>query len=142
MAGPALTGTDVTMRFVIEAPVAGVMHSLQAKNGHPVQWRVSEDGADLAFDFTIRVAPGPRFLGEQVRSEGKVRRFVYVAVGKQAGDAASPWSRRMKIDIHDIPAALLESALSGKTLVATIPGTAEDGTPSCATVRPRSWSIV
>jgi len=122
-------------------PWAGVVHSLQDKKNHPIDSKLSGDGADLIFDFGIRVAPGPRFLGEHVRSEGPERRFVYICVGKSAGDPSSCWSRRMKIDIHDVPAALLEQALKGQTLVASIPGTATDGTPSCATVRPRSWSV-
>lgn len=142
MAGPALSGTEVLMRFVIEAPVAGVMHSQQDKKNHCVDPRRAVAGADLIFDFTIRVAPGPRFLGERVRREGPTRRFVYICVGKPAGDPSSRWSRRMKIDIHDLPRALLDAALAGRRLAATLPGTAADGTPSCATVRPRSWSII
>jgi len=143
MAGPALSvGTAIAMRFIVEAPVAGVLHSLQDKKNHCVDPQRAVAGADLIFDFSIRVAPGPRFLGEHVRSEGPTRRFVYICVGKPAGDPACCWSRRMKIDIHDVPEALLEGALGGKRLVASIPGTASDGTPSCATVRPRSWSIV
>ena len=143
MAGAALkTGTAIAMRFIIEAPVAGVLHSLQDKKNHCVDPQRAVAGADLAFDFSIRIAPGPRFLGEHVRSEGPVRRFVYICVGKPAGDPACCWSRRMKIDIHDLPEALVEAALAGKRLVASIPGTAPDGTPSCATVRPRSWTFL
>ena len=63
--------------------------------------------------------------------------FIYIAIGKQAGDAASPWSRRMKIDIHTITQSLLDQALAGKVLEATIPGTGKDGTPACATVAAR-----
>ncbi len=142
MADSALKTSVVAMRFVIEAPVADVLHSLQDKKNHCIDPQRAVAGTDLVFDFSIRVAPGPRFLGEHVRSEGPVRRFVYICVGKPAGDPTSCWSRRMKIDIHDVPAALLERALKGETLVAFIPGTAADGTPSCATVRPRSWSII
>lgn len=141
MAGPALTAvTAIAMRFIVGAPAAGVVHSLQDKKNHPIDPQRAIPGADLIFDFTIRVAPGPRFLGEHVRREGPTRRFVYICVGKHAGDPSSCWGRRMKIDIHDVPPALLERALKGETLVASIPGTATDGTPSCATVRPRSWS--
>ena len=88
------------------------------------------------FDFPIRVAPGPRFLGDQVRREGPQRRFVYVRIGDLAGDASSPWSRRMKIDIHDIDQALLDRATAGEGVVEiVINGTGKDGTPACATVR-------
>ena len=45
-------------------------------------------------------------------------------VGTAAGQRLSPWTRRMKIDIHDVDAALLERATAGETLQATIDGTA------------------
>jgi hypothetical protein len=96
----------------------------------------------LSFDVPVHVAPGPRFLGEFVRSEGPARRFIYIAIGGQAGDASSPWSRRAKIDIHDLPAGLLEKALAGSVLEAHLPGRAKDGSPACATLHPLgSWKV-
>lgn len=133
--------TEIQVRLLIEAPVAGVAHSLQDKKSRPVQPKRSEDGESLAFDFPIRIGPGPKFYGEQVRSEGPVRRFVYIAVGTQAGDHLSPWSRRMKIDIHDIPQPLLDGAADGKRLTGTVNGTAADGSPACATVRVETWCL-
>ena len=127
----------VRMRIVIEQPVPGVLHSLQAKDGHPLDPKRSTAGEPLAFDFPIRVAPGPKFFGDQVRREGPVRRFVYIRVGQSAGDLASPWSRRMKIDIHDIEQTMLDRAAANDQVIAiTINGTGKDGTPACATVRP------
>ncbi|WP_421996891.1 DUF5990 family protein [Reyranella sp.] len=129
--------TEITFRIVIEQPVAGVLHSLQAKDGGPLDPKGSDGGEPLVFDFPVRVGPGPKFLGDQVRREGPVRRFVYIRIGQLAGDAASPWSRRMKIDIHDIGQDLLDRAGRGTGVIETrINGTGEDGTPACATVRP------
>jgi hypothetical protein len=125
------------MCIVIESPVAGVWHSSQSKDGHPLDPKVSKSGEPLAFDFPIRVAPGPRFFGDQVRREGPVRRFVYIRVGQSAGDRASPWSRRMKIDIHDIGQDLLDRAVAtGRAIEISVNGTAKDGSPVCATVKP------
>ena len=98
----------------------------------------------MAFDFPLRVArtaEGARFFGRQVRREGPVRRFVYVRIGTAAGDPASPWTRRMKIDIHDIDAALLDAAIAGGVLEGTINGTLPDGSPACATIRPVRWRV-
>ena len=131
------------MRIVIEAPVPGVLHSLQSKDGHPLDPKVSKSGEPLAFDFSVRVAPGPKFFGDQVRREGPERRFVYIRIGQSAGDCASPWSRRMKIDIHDIDPGLLAEAAAGKGVIEiTVDGTAKDGTPACATVRPAGRRLV
>jgi hypothetical protein len=127
---------EIPLRIVIENPVSGVLHSLQAKDGHPLDAKRSKAGEPLAFDLPIRVAPGPKFFGDQVRREGPERRFVYIRIGQSAGDLSSPWSRRMKIDIHDIDQALLDRAAAGQGVVeTTVDGTAKDGTPACATVR-------
>lgn len=128
--------TPIRLRIRIEQPVLGVLHSLQAGDDRPLDPKCSHHGEALSFDYVIRVAPGPRFLGEQVRREGPLRRFVYIRIGALAGDAASPWSRRMKIDIHDMPPDLLSGALDGSIIETTVHGTLKDGSPSCATVRP------
>lgn len=89
------------------------------------------------------MAPGPRFLGDQIRSEGPVRRFVYVRIGDLAGDAASAWSRRIKIDIHDIEAQLIAQAADGGMIIETaIEGTGKDGSPTCGTARPLRRGLV
>jgi Family of unknown function (DUF5990) len=140
---PRADRTEIHMRLVIESPVPGVAHSLQDKKNQPVDAKVSIAGKPLAFSFSIQVAAGPKFYGEHVRSEGPDRRFVYIAIGQQAGQTESCWSRRMKIDIHTIPQAALDRAAKGKVLEAVIPGTGRDGTPACATIAPlRSWRAV
>lgn len=136
--GPASAEFRTTVRLVIEHPVPGVLHSLQQDDA-PLDPQRSAAGEPLVFTFPLRIAPGPRFLGPQVRREGKERRFVYVRVGTSAGDHGSPWNRRMKIDIHDVDPALLGQAAAGATLVAMVDGTGKDGTPACATVRPVRW---
>ena len=128
---------EVAARIVVELPVAGVLHSLQAKDGHPLDPKTSNGGEALSFDFPLRVGPGPKFFGDQVRPEGPQRRFVYIRVGQAAGQLGSPWSRRMKIDIHDTEQALLDRAIAGEGILEfAVSGTAPDGTPACATVRP------
>jgi hypothetical protein len=132
--------SEIRVRLVIENPVPGVLHSLQEGDHAPLDPKRSKAGEPLEFEFLLRIAPGPKFFGPQVRREGPVRRFVYVRVGTLAGDAASPWTRRMKIDIHDIDQALLDRALAGAHLEARINGTAKDGSPACATIRPVGWT--
>ena len=58
----------------------------------------------------------------------------------QAGGHDLRWSRRMKVDVHDIPQPLLDGAVAGKRLVGRVTGTGKDGTPACATV-PVSWRL-
>jgi hypothetical protein len=133
---------EIRARLVIEQPVPGVLHSLQEGDDTPLDPKRSQAGEPLSFDFPLRVGPGPKFFGPQVRREGPVRRFVYVRIGTAAGDRASPWTRRMKIDIHDIDPALLDAAVAGGVLEGTINGTAKDGSPACATIRPVNWRVI
>jgi hypothetical protein len=135
--------TVVNFRIVIEQPVIGVVHSLQAKDESPLDPKWSRGGEPLVFDFPVRIGPGPKFFGNQVRREGPVRRFVYIRVGQLAGDPSSPWSRRIKIDIHDIGEDLLDLAAKSHRVIETvITGTAKDGTPTCATARPTARRLV
>jgi hypothetical protein len=133
-------GQPITLRLTIIDPVPGVTYSLQDKTGKPVEPRLATH-APLSFDVPVRRA-GARFLGPLVRSEGPARRFVYIAIGAQAGDTASGFGRRAKIDIHDIPSALLDRALGGAVLEARLPGRDKNGDPACATVRPlEGWRL-
>lgn len=135
------TDQRITLRLTIGDPVPGVSYSLQNKKSEPVGMAVAGD-RPLSFDVPVSFAPGPRFFGEFVRREGPTRRFVYIAIGGQAGDSSSLWSRRAKIDIHDLPAELLEKALAGGVVEAVLPGRAKDGSPACATLRPLgSWRM-
>ncbi|MEC3909717.1 DUF5990 family protein [Sphingobium sp. CR2-8] len=93
--------------------------------------------------FPFASAPGPKFFGDDVRSEGPTRRFVYICIGQSVGDAASPWSRRMKIDIHDIDPDLPDRAASeGCVLETSMTGTGADGTAACATLRPVARRLI
>lgn len=131
----------LAFRIVVEGPVSGVAHSLQSKDGSPRDAKVSHKGESLVFDFPVRVNLGPKVTGDQIRREGKERRFVYVRIGQLAGDEKSPWSRRMKVDIHDIARDLLECAAApGDAVEIAVPGTGKDGTPACATV-PRATRL-
>lgn len=132
----------VAIRIVVENPVAGVLHSLQSRDGGPLDPKRSTAGEPLTFEFQIRIGPGPKFFGDQVKREGKERRFVYLRIGQAAGDASSPWSRRMKIDIHDIDKDLLERAIARQGVVElTIDGRGRDGSPACATVRRKGLAL-
>ena len=121
----------VTLRLIIDDPVPGVRYSLQ-KDDMPFEPRTAGEGP-LVFEVPITLQPDGRMTGPFVRREGPVRRFVYIRIGTSAGDHAAAWSRRAKIDIHDIPGALL---VPNARLEVHLPGRGKDGSPACATVRP------
>ena len=129
-----MADTSITLRLTIADPVPGVRYSLQ-KDDVPFE-PVTAGDAPLSFDVPIRLSADNRVLGPSRRTKGPQRRFVYIRIGTSAGDHASPWSRRAKIDIHDIPPLLLDRAREGQTLEVVLPGRGKDGSPACATVRP------
>lgn len=128
-----MADTPITLRLTIADPVPGVRYSLQQDDA-PFQ-PVTATEARLSFDVPVRLSDDDRFLGPFVRREGPQRRFVYIRIGTSAGDHSSPWTRRAKVDIHDIPAALLGQARAGRVLEIILPGRGKDGSPACATVR-------
>lgn len=127
----------VTLRLIIDDPVPGVRYSLQ-KDDLPFDPCTAGDGP-ISFEAAVTLQPDGRLTGPFVRREGPQRRFIYIRIGTSAGDPASCWSRRAKIDIHDIPSALL---VPDAVLEVHLPGRGKDGSPACATVHPvRSWCI-
>lgn len=131
----------ITLRLTTADPVPGVAYSLQDKANAPVDPRIAGDGP-ISFDVPVTLSDDGRLTGPFVRREGPSRRFVYIAIGASAGQH-SEWSRRAKIDVHDIPADLLALAREGRTLEMILPGRARDGGPACATVRPlQPWTAV
>ena len=136
-----MADTPIILRLTLADPVPGVRYSLQ-KDDAPFEPVTAAD-APLSFDVPVRLSADNRFLGPFVRREGPLRRFVYVRIGTSAGDHASCWSRRAKIDIHDIPPDLLTQARAGRTVEIVLPGRGKDGSPACATVRPIvAWRVL
>lgn len=136
-----MPGQTITLRLTIQDPIPGLAYNLQDRANAPVDARLSGE-APLSFDVPVTLNDDDRLSGGFVRREGPTRRFVYIAVASHPGDA-SAWSRRAKIDVHDIPADLLTQARQGRVLEARLPGRARDGGPVCATVRPlEPWRAV
>lgn len=135
--------SEVTLKLSVIDPPKGVMHSLQDKDSTPVDVRVSA-GKTLLFEIPVRLEQGKsgwRFLGDFVRTEGKTRRFVYVATGGQAGQAHTEITRRAKVDLPEPTAAMIKAAQAGGlVLAAAYPGTDAKGGPTCATVK-TDWKI-
>lgn len=136
-----MVDTPITLRLTIADPVPDVRYSLQEDDA-PHDPATARD-APLSFDVPVRLSGDNRLLGPFVRREGPDRRFVYIRIGRSAGDCASLWTRRAKVDIHDIGPALLDQARAGRVLEVILPGRGKDGSPACATIRPiHPWRAV
>ena len=147
----ASSQAEVPLRITLVAPPSGVTFCLQRGRDELIDARRST-GADLSFDFTVRVRPASGkdpmvFLGPFTQGPPATR-FVYVNSGTMAGESASAtaWTRRAKIPLAGITASMVEMALAkrGYRIEARIQGTAGDGGPACATCRPLGdgWSVI
>ena len=134
---------DVQIRLVLVDPPAGVDYGIQRGSGHDYEsvFVHQPKRGDVVFDFAVTVADNrkdglPNFLGPFTQGP-PAGRFIYVDVGRCAGQVNTPWSRRMKVPLKEIAWPLIRKAISspGARLVARIPGTAKDGGPNCATVK-------
>ncbi|MGH7150201.1 MAG: DUF5990 family protein, partial [Planctomycetota bacterium] len=80
------------MRIVVVRPPRDVLFGIQGRPNELLKQARSR-GGDLAFDFELRVPPGPsdrspRLLGAAAQGPPATR-FVYVCSGTYAGDAGS-----------------------------------------------------
>jgi hypothetical protein len=136
-------GSNVTLKLSVVKPPEGVAHSLQGKDGEIVDACIST-GKTIVFKVPVRLEEGKtgwRFLGDFVRTEGKTRRFIYVGIGKHAGQPDTCWDRRAKVDLPDVTQAMIDVARSGKVVLeGSYDGTDGKGEPACATVKV-AWAM-
>jgi hypothetical protein len=139
----------LALRIMVEQPLAGVALALQHGKDTLEPPTVSSP-ALVMFDLVVRLgapqADGrPRFLGPYAQGPAAAR-FVYVCVGRRAGQADTPWDRRAKVPLGGITPAQVKAVLAvpGKRLAVRFPGRGADGGPTCATVRlaPNAWQLV
>lgn len=136
--------TEVPLRIVLVAPPVGVDFGIQQGKGNDYSTILTQrsNDTDLKFEFTLTVKDGadgelPNFLGPL--SQGPAAgRFVYIDIGKSAGQIDSCWQRRIKVPLGGITWELIRKATANSKLIleARLPGTGKDGGPSCATVHP------
>ena len=144
------SAAEVPIRITLVDPPLGVDFGIQEGKGNvykTVGIQRSKAG-NLQLESTIMAkdykADGlPNFVGPIIQGPPKGR-FIYINVGKSAGQFDSCWRRRIKIPLDGITWEMIDLVLeaSKQLLQATIPGTAKDGGPSCATVGPiDGWKL-
>jgi len=142
---------QIPVQIVLQKPPAQVVYALQKGSGPQFdleQQQTSVLNSDLLFNFDIEVKGGekadsqPDFKGPNVQGP-KTERFVYINIGTYAGHHTSEWGRRLKVPLRDISWAMVNKLGTDNLLQTIVPGTAKDGTPTCATVKPfDGWKVV
>ena len=144
------TEIAVPLRIVLVDPPPGVDFGIQEGKGKDYRTLAVQRSkvGNLALEGTINVkgsfADGlPNFAG--LISQGPpTGRFIYIDIGKSAGQIDSCWQRRIKVPLEGITSEMIYSVLEKqeRLLQALIAGTGKDGGPSCATVKPiGGWKV-
>lgn len=141
---------EITIQVILERPLPGVLYALQKGTGlnyTSIQGQVATD-RDLLFEEVVKLKGDglkydyPDFGGPFVHGV-KSARFLYIDIGKNAGQFTSAWSRRLKIPLVGISWDMIRQIISAPELVlfTKVPGIGKDGGPNCATVKPfPGWS--
>jgi hypothetical protein len=123
----------------------GAVFGLQS-NETAKEWLLTEgkqrSNGDVLFECTCQVRPNrrtglPQLHGPFVHGYAD-QRFLYLSwrpTGWRPGKPAPPapgWVRRLKVDLTSITPTQMRRAQKGGRLEASVPGTANDGGPSCA----------
>jgi len=136
---------NLLLQITLQNPPTGVDFGLQKGHGnnyHVVEIQRSTTG-DLQFELTVEVKGNsskedlPDFKGLFVQGP-RLGRFIYINIGQNARQIDSIWSRRLKTPLAGITWGTIDQIKANSTprLQTTVPGTAKDGGPNCATVKP------
>ena len=146
---PAAPSPTIPLRLIVEHPLPGVALALQAgKDGLEPPTASSTDA--VVFECAVRLGPprpggAPNFLGPYVQGPPAAR-FVYVCVGRRAGQAGSACDGRMKVPLTGITSAQVQAVLArpGRGLAVRVPGRTPSGGPTLATVKlpAGAWQLV
>ena len=130
--------SELKLRIILEQPPKGCDFGLQKGRGsvYEIVQTKRFTGKDLIFEFTVGVKPdgkaSPDLAGPFVQGPAG-ERFVYIDIGTYAGQPDSQWGRRLKVPLSGITTEMIQSSA---VLETRVPGTARDGGPTCATVKP------
>ncbi|MFL5740602.1 MAG: DUF5990 family protein [Flavisolibacter sp.] len=135
------------LKIILDNPPAGIDFGLQQGKGndYEIVQKNRSDGKDLIFHFHVDLRKDKEgavdFSGPFVQGP-RGERFVYVGSGNHAGQRDSVYSRRLKVPLRNFPEESTWFNLESPSLETKVPGTARDGGPNCATVKPfDGWKL-
>ena len=141
---------ELSLHVILQKPPADIVFGLQKGSGtnyEIIQVQESTDG-DLHFNFTIGVKGNkqkdelPDFNGPFAQGP-RLGRFIYLNIGSYAGQADFHGGR-IKIPLTGISWSMVHQLESDSRLCleTIVPGTAKNGGPAYATVKPfDGWKV-
>lgn len=143
--------TEINLQIILTQPPPNVLFGLQKGSGNVYETvqKQKSVSADLLFTFSIKIKGEkkadafPKLSGPFVQGPAGGK-FVYIDIGKCAGQIDTVWSRRLKVPLTGITWELINQLVADSALLleTKVPGTGKDGGPNCATVKPfEGWRI-
>ena len=127
----------VLARVRVVNPLPGCAYALQQNDGSVDQVQVA-GAEELLFtaSITLKLTPEDTFDPRGMYVHGpRQGRFLYLCSGTLAGDASSCWTRRAKVPLQGMEAAVPRVLEAMPPIIeASIAGQARDGGPACASV--------
>ena len=139
---------ELPIRIVVEDPVPGMAIALQRGQAAKAELVAAASRSADAAVFDLEVTVGgrlpdgrPRLLSLYVQGPPDAR-FVYLCVGKYAGQADSEWAGRVKVPLGGLGGDQIKALPPGARLAARIAGQSPKGGPALASVRllPPGWT--
>ncbi|HVJ53869.1 MAG TPA: DUF5990 family protein [Aliidongia sp.] len=139
---------ELPIRIMVEDPVPELAMALQRGRAGTASLvsPASRSANAVAFELAVTVDGSlpdgrPRLLGPYVQGPPEAR-FVYLAVGRYAGQADSEWGGRVKVPLGGLGWNEIEALPPGGRVVARIAGRSQKGGPALASVRllPPGWT--
>lgn len=138
----------VPLRIVVDQPIPGLALALQCGKDR-LQPPAFASAERVIFDLALRLGSpnpdgSPNLLGPCAQGTPTAR-FVYLCVGRRAGQAASTTDGRVKVPLAAITnSQLCEVSRTGKRLAVRIPARNAKGAPTLATVplTADAWTVV
>ncbi|PWT90390.1 MAG: hypothetical protein C5B55_09800 [Blastocatellia bacterium] len=131
----------LTLRVILDNPPAGIDFGIQSGSGNDyetIQKRRSR-GDSLVFEFEVSVKDNrsdgqPNFLGP-ITQGAPTKRFVYIDIGRYAGQTGTECARRLKVPLVGITWPMIKAG----SVETHLQGTGRDGGPTCGTAKDVSW---
>ncbi len=132
---------ELPIRIVVENPVPGLAIALQRGNAAKATLVApssrSPDAVVFDLEITVdgRLPDGrPRLLGPSVQGPPEAR-FVYLPLGRYAGQADSEWGGRVKVPLGGLTWEQIKALSPGARLSTRLSGRSPKGGPALASVQ-------
>jgi hypothetical protein len=130
---------SILVQVRVVDPVPGCAYAIQRRGGGIDQVQLAaREALTFTTSITLKLARDGTLDPAGLHVNGPRRgRFLYINSGTMAGQTPSCWTRRAKVSLEPIVAAVrLSLDVMPPLIETTIPGRAKDGGPVCASVTP------